>query len=180
MPDEQEKKVNELARKFGKVIALSGIKMMRSAFDIPYFTLTGEEIAKVIKNYAAGEVILLDGSYQLTDLETWLAIIAVDWTEAKKYKKEIYDCDNFSYSFASRMAEIFELNGAAAIYGKVFNKDTGELVGFHMWNGFIAKNGDYFELYMLEPITDLYTKVEKNQPIIIGNWKYEPVNFRLF
>jgi len=177
-----EKKVNELARKLGVSLCQTGLNLIQSAFKIEPVEVSYEQFKRIFVDLDSKITpVLLDGKYYLTDWQTWKNIIAVDWTDQKKYVREKFDCDNASFSFCSRVSWLFGLNSKGAVYGKVYNKKTKKFINYHYWVCIVTNDSDGVRrLYWYEPITDKWVQHEKGKEIIIGNWIYKPQIARFF
>lgn len=177
---ETEKKVNQIARTLGKQLISSGISMLRSAFKIKPVEMDFYQFSDLANNLGVAP-ILLDGKYYLADWETWKAIIKYDWVRELKYVREKFDCENFALTFCSYTGYVYGLNSKGATYGKVYNAKTGKFIDYHYWVAIITNDADgQRRLYWYEPMTGNYVQHQKGKPIIIGNWKYEPINVRFF
>lgn len=118
------------------------------------------------------QLILWDGRYKFTDFETMKRIIDLDWTEEAKYKLEEFDCDNFAMAFASHVAEFYGINAVGIAVGRIHDVETGEYLGYHAWNVFLAMKRDGNpRLYVYEPQSGRFTDYKYAR---IGNWKYVP------
>ena len=142
--------------------------MLQSAFHIDPKIVTNLELqAQVKAKISLNSLTLVDGKYYLENWEIWKQIIETDWTDQKKYLTDRYDCDNFAYSFAARMSEIYGLN-AGIIQGWVYDKDTGKQISGHFWNVILTKEG---KLYFYEPMNDNYIEARTN--VVMGKWRYQ-------
>jgi len=167
-------KVNKIARKMGTTLTTAGIKMIRSAFDISPIKITNTDLYAFLRDITDNKlnyISLADQNYYLIPWEQWKEIIEVDWTDKKKYLKDRFDCDNFAFLFAARMAEIYDINSAGVVHGKV---NVG-----HFWNAIIVKD-ENLRLYYYEPMKDLYTEYKKGSPVVMGNWNYTTYSLRFF
>lgn len=52
----------------------------------------------------------LDGTYYLCSQDDMAKIIGWDWTDAKRYVAERFDCDDFAWHFKARVGYCFLLN----------------------------------------------------------------------
>ena len=177
----KQNNVNLIARKMGVVLCRAGIKMIESAF---HFEVV-EHSRDSIRSYLNGQlgnigcsITLSDKKYYTTNWKTFEDIIEVDWTDKKKYLKERYDCDDFSYSFTTRISEIFELNTAGVAHGTIYK--NGKKVGGHFWNAILVNGKNGKELYWYEPMSDKWTKDKKGEAIIMGSWEYRVNSLRFF
>lgn len=151
--------------KAGSLALQNSFKLKPTEF--PRITLRGFLNDKNIKS-----ISLSDEKYKFIDWETWKKIIEIDWVSEKKYITDVFDCDNFAFSFSARMSSLFRINTAGVVYGIIYNKDTGNKIGGHAYNAIIAYNKNGLELYFYEAQTDKWIKFEKGKDVIIGNWRY--------
>lgn len=169
----KQQKVNRIARHLGSKLCQIGIKILRNAFHIDPKVISGLELSRQVKaKIALNNLTLADEKYHLESWDIWKQIIETDWTDQKKYLKDYYDCDNFSYSFAARMSEIYGIN-AGIVHGWIYNKDTNKQIGGHLWNVILTKEGD---LYFYEPMNDNYVEAKTN--VIMGKWRYQCASAR--
>lgn len=172
----KQQKINNLARKMGVALTTAGIKMIKSAFHIDPTMITYEQMKEFLTDITDGKlnyISLADQNYYLIPWEQWKQIIEVDWTDKKKYLKDKFDCDNFAFLFAARMAEIYDINSAGVVHGKV---NVG-----HFWNAIVAKDSmGNLRLYYYEPMKDLYTEFKKGEKVVMGSWTYKSYSLRFF
>jgi hypothetical protein len=94
-------------------------------------------------NYGNGvDWIPLDGKYFLASNDDIAKIIGWDWTDAKEYILNQYDCENFAFSFKARVEETFLVNQV----GLVIDWSSA-----HAYNVIVTKDG---ELWFFEPQSD--------------------------
>lgn len=127
-------------------------------------TYNNNEIQKFLKSQGISKFSLFDRKYYLIDWNTWQKIIKVD-TINKEYTNDTFDCDNYSFLFASRMSYLFNLNSVGVVFGKslefgkTFNIRTNE----HSFNLILSYNENKeLELYIYEPMNDKWIKYNKN------------------
>jgi len=164
----------DLARIF-KQFALIGINALRECFDLKYFEISNNDLGRLIKDTTGASYSFWDRKYKYTTLDCWKKIIEIDWADERLYKKEVFDCDNFAFLFASRVTEWFDLNGAGISLGTLRDPKTDTFLGWHAWVIFIADDKGEKKLINLETQTDKWVEIKKGRPIVIGNWKYKPV-----
>jgi len=170
----QKETIQKLNRKVGSLLVKMGVLRIQVAFQIKPTIVDGSKFRNELRNTTdISTISIMDRKYYMTDWETWKEIIELDWTDQKKYIKEQYDCDDFAFSFKARASEVFGLNSVMACYGKIYNKDTGALIGSHYWNIILTDDN---KAYYYEPITDKYAEASNN--VVIGNWRYSPVHLR--
>ena len=173
----EQKKVNQIAKKLGLILVNQGQSFIKNAFHIKPIEILSGKIVEVLKSRGFNKNITLsDGRFYLIPFSQWKEIIEVDWTDKMKYVKEKRDCDNFAYSFSSRMSELFEINSAGIVWGYIYNKDTGKSIGGHLWNCIITSD---FKMYFYEPMKDTYLEYNSGK-IVMGKWRYEALSFRFF
>lgn len=168
-------KVNQIAKKLGLILIDSGMRFIQSAFHLNPIKVSGEEITQILRKYFVSEKIThLDSYYYLIPISQWRELIAVDWTDTKKWVVDKFDCDNFSNYFAANMSMFYEINSVGRVYGKYY-QGTNQFVGYHYWNVLITAEK---EIWFFEPGNDKMTeaKYEGGMLLINGN-KYEPVSF---
>lgn len=162
-------KVNRLARQMGQVLAMSGIKMLKSAFHLKPKQHFAHELNVLLKDKVPSRSFS-DSIYYAIDWETWKSIIEVDWTDKKKYLIDKWDCDNFAFAFAARMSEIYDLNTAGVVYGTLFD-DVGKKIGGHAFNVIVSHDESGMHVHWYEPMKDLWTN---KTPIVMNKWTYRP------
>ena len=137
----------------------TGIEWLKSAVKARYYVMGVGELMSIVNRYLPDvSNIPVDLRFQYTDFETMKKIIEIDWTNLREFRKDAYDCDNYAFSFASRMAEIWEINGVAVAFGVIYEKG---LPIPHFWNYFIARTESGEKLYFLEPQNDFVTEAGK-------------------
>ena len=174
----QQQKINKIGKTIGSSLVRIGTKMIQSSFSLKPTEVIAHQVRTFLQGYGyKNNVTLSDGKYRLVPFYQWKEIIKIDWTDKKKYLTDFYDCDNFAFLFAARMAEIFELNSAGVAHGHIYNKDTGKWIAGHFWNVIVSND---FKLWFYEPMKDLYERDLPNQRTIIEDWDYYPLSFRFF
>jgi len=172
----KQQKVKRIARQFGVALNRAGINIIKDAFHINPVRISYDEMLTFLQDITENKlnyISLADQNYYLIPWEQWKQIIEVDWTDKKKYLKDRFDCDNFAFLFAARMAEIFDINSAGVAHGKV---NIG-----HFWNAIVVKdNMGNLRLYYYEPMKDLYTEFKKGSQPIMGSWSYTTYSLRFF
>jgi len=145
--------ITEHAKLKKQVAELEG--KLYPGFDVSFVEKTSSWIGdrlQLIKTYGSGKVFRcpLDGKYYVPPLEDMQKIIAWDWVDAKEYIREIYDCENFAFSFKARVDRLFHLNNVALVI---------DWSGLHAYNMFVTSDG---EVFILEPQTDEYWSVREH------------------
>jgi len=131
-----------------------------------------------IKSFLAGlgmpinRLMFADNDYYYLTIQEMKDIIEFDWTDQKVYVKERYDCDDFALTFKAHLAERFNINSIAwARSIELKDIETGEHIGWHRANVFLASDNDVMKLYFLEPQTDKVVEVKDyNELINLTGW----------
>jgi len=141
------------------------------------FRVEGEKVSWIVINTKLTSVLgcdtmLLDSWYKVVDLDTWKEIIQSDLLNlTKKWKKEVFDCDNFAITFVGHVSELYEINSVGIALGKVYDASSNKLVGYHAFNVIVVKEDKDLGIYVYEPQTDGLAKASRRTKI--GNWIYE-------
>lgn len=106
---------------------------------------------------------MADRKYYTTNLETWSEIIERDWIKNRTYT-ERFDCDKYSRCFIAHCLEIYGLNSIGLI--------TGRIIGQVDEHSFTAFFDDNLDVYILEPQTGQFIKIENGKPVLIGENYY--------
>ncbi len=175
---DKQTQVNNIAKKLGKTLIESGLKILKSAFHLSPKVYTATEIKGFLNQFNFPSISLADQKYYTETWETWKNLIKDDWTEEKQWYEDKYDCDNHAFTFGSRIPEIFDLNTAGVCFGTVYNKNTGALIGGHAFNLIVAIENNQLVAYLFEPLTDQYVKWV-NGKNVLGSWEYK-INWCLF
>lgn len=93
----------------------------------------------------------LDAKYWLCSQDDMAAIIQADYTDAKDYWKERYDCENFAFTFKSMVDRVYGLNQVGLVI---------DWCG-HGYNVIVFADG---EVWFFEPMND--------QTATIGTYPY--------
>jgi len=116
--------------------------------------------------------ILLDRRYRVTTIDEWYKIIKSDnLNEVKKWKEDVFDCDNFAMAIVARVNEMYELNSIGIAIGTLKDAETMEMLGKHAYNVIAADVDGTVKLFILEPQTDEI--VEAKPSTKIGDRIYE-------
>lgn len=143
-----------------------------------YQKITSVQMNAAIKKYFPTiSVALYDMKYQVAKWSIWQEIMALDWTERKKYITDTFDCDNFSGSFCSRAAEFFNLNTAGRFTCMVTTV-TDEKIPHRAVLIIALDENDELAAYVMESQNDRWAKVVPGQEIVIPNdyqvaWRYQ-------
>jgi len=141
------------------------------------FRVKGEKVSWIVVNtkltsVLGCDVMLLDNWYKVVDLNTWKEIIQSDVLNlTKKWKKEVFDCDNFAITFVGHVNELYEINSVGIALGRVYDANSNKLIGYHAFNVIVVKEGKDLEIYVYEPQTDGLAKADKRTKL--SNWIYE-------
>jgi hypothetical protein len=170
---------NQLSIKIGRTLINSGLKFVQQGFQLSPKEATREELATLIANKLNCESGFMDGKFYLVSIDDWRNFNEFDWTKEKIYVTDKFDCDNYAFTFAAHISELFDIT-VGTCYGKVYNKDTGKYIDLHYWNVVITKELDGLHLYFYEPMNGGFAEVIDKSRIVIGNMRYEPIKLTLF
>jgi hypothetical protein len=163
--------INAAYKKFVDILWDGVVKAFASCFNVKTETLTYNEMIEVMNTvFPNTQKNFYDEKYAVTDWETWKKIIEFDWTNRKKYVADSYDCDNFSGSFCSRAAELFNLNSAGRFTCTV-KTSKGQTLP-HRAVVIVARDEGKLKVFVFESQNDGWVEVKAGQPIKIGDWKY--------
>jgi len=170
-----QEQVNQLWLKLALILINNGISMLEKAFNLTPSILTYNDITQILRQYFPTQQIThLDNNYRVIPIEQWRQLIAVDWTDTKKWVLDYFDCDNFSNYFAANMAFFYEINSVGRVYGKLY-KGTDQFVAYHYFNVIITSDR---KIWFFEPENDTLTETDYQGGILlIGGNKYEPISF---
>jgi hypothetical protein len=126
-------------------------------FTVSTVALTEDELQSVIRDVCSKSPFAgwmrLDRTYYAVDLETFKKVVDWDWTDARKYVLDRFDCDKFALYFKSRVAIDFGINAI----GVVLDYSAG-----HAYNLVITKDAaGKVEWRLFEPQTDKLFKFEE-------------------
>ena len=113
-------------------------------------------LQKEIPTFGPEHYLPLDGRYYVPTLETFKKMVEWDWTDAKKYELDRFDCDKYAVTFKARMAFEFGVNSI----GVVVDYDGG-----HAYNVVVVWNEEknMYDAWLFEPQTDALFKY-KDRP----------------
>lgn len=147
-------------------------KLLKRAFRVEGEMVFNSVINTKLVSTLGCKTMLLDLWYKVADLNTWKEIIQSDTLNLiKKWKRDVFDCDNFAIVFVGHVNELYEINSVGLAIGRVYDVNTGKFVGYHAFNVIVVKEGDDLEVYVYEPQTDGLAKASKRTKL--GNWLYE-------
>ncbi len=172
----QEKKVNEMARRIGMVLINSGTNMLRSAYDLkPKVYIASQIQNKLVEilRIPANQISCADAKIQVVDWNTWEWIKDLDLIDSLQYYSDVFDCDNFAFAFASRATSFYLLNSCAVGFGKLYN-DKGEWIGNHAFNIIAVDEGNGLGFIIYEPMNDGWGKMTNKRTRLDFGWTYEP------
>jgi hypothetical protein len=130
-------------------------------FQVNRVALTDQEVENVINDLKAkGGLVAwfqLDSKYFATSLEEFKKIISWDWTDHLHYEINSFDCENFAFYFASRIARMFGINAIGIIL---------DYSSWHAYNLVIIKDSKGVRWMLYEPQTDeLFTYEQRDQSL---------------
>jgi hypothetical protein len=130
-------------------------------FNVSKIPLTRSEVEAVINDLKAkGGMIAwfpLDSHYVSTTLDDFRKIILWDWTDNLHYEINVFDCENFAFYFASRVARMFGINTVGIVL---------DYSSAHAYNLVVVKDRQGVRWYLYEPQTDeLFTYEQRDQSL---------------
>jgi hypothetical protein len=168
-PEQQQ--VNDMIRKIGSSLITIGSQILRNAFSgLKPMTFNIDKIKSSLDK--AGLPITLysyDGQFSFIDWDTWEIITDLVLLDKTLYLAERRDCDNYTYLFSSLASWLFGLNTCGAAMGTIYNSNTGERIGGHLFNLIITFDG---KVYLFDTLNFGFCLVEKGKQIIINHWRY--------
>jgi hypothetical protein len=179
--EQNQAKINEIARKLGSLLLDKGLYFLRASFQgLPVVVYSAGDVKDF--TLKAGLNIPLnqfDWRYYTTNWENWQLLIDSVILDKALYIAEKRDCDNFAFLMTSLSSFIMGLNTCGAAYGVVYNKDTGATIGGHYFNTILTSDGSLYLIDTLNSYPD-FVKIEKGKPIVLGNWRYEVKGITFF
>jgi len=131
--------------------------------------LTNLEVRAIIKEKLRitdnTRINLFDGRYYAISLEDLKLFLTFDFSDMVKYKKEIFDCDDFAYLLLGRQRlwhAKLNLNLASTfgmVIGDIRTSEESQKPRGHAMNFIITPDK---ELYLVEPQTDNIYKPTSN------------------
>lgn len=178
MPDDIVK-LNIIAHKFGQQLLDAGIKFIRIAYKLNPKVFTRAEILTFLidqTSIPASSLSVADEKIYVESWTKWGNIIDFDLINQQIYQPDFFDCDNYSFSYASRASMIYGLNSCGVAFGSIHNPITKQLIGYHAFNLIITHEEGILKLYLYEPMTDSSTLWIKGQDNSLQNpgWIYKP------
>jgi len=151
-------------------LGIRSVKFLKTAFNVKSTFITRQQLQDIVKARTGIPAYCLDRKYAVIDWEIWKGLIEYDWTDKKRYKTDVADCDNFSNSFCARMSEIYDLNSAGKLICKVYNANTGKYIAGHLAVLIVTNNG---KVFLYESQRDTYLEIKTpDQKLVLGNWRY--------
>jgi len=128
-------------------------------FQVSKIALTDAELESVINDLKAkGGLVAwfpLDSQYISTSLDEFKKIISWDWTDHLHYEINTFDCENFAFYFASRVARMFGINTVGIVL---------DYSSAHSYNLVIVKDSQGVRWMLYEPQLDsLFTYDQRDQ-----------------
>ena len=128
-------------------------------FQVTKIMLTDKELNTIINDLRAkGGLVAwfpLDSQYISTSLDEFKKIISWDWTDHLHYEINIFDCENFAFYFASRVARMFGINTVGIVL---------DYSSAHSYNIVIVKDSQGVRWMLYEPQLDsLFTYDQRDQ-----------------
>ena len=165
----------KMFKKLGAVLIENGQKFLKKAFNVKSKMVEGSKIKSFLGSlgFQPHKIYLADRKYYLSDWQTMREIIIYDFVDRKKYLTDRYDCDNFSDTFASHLAEIYGLNSIAkAKRIQMIDAKTGKHKAWHRANVILVLNGAELKAYLFEPQTDRVIDIKPDRRYILGDTEY--------
>jgi len=168
--------INTALLKTGNVLVTLGEKIMASGASLNPIQVPLLQMQSFLNTKLPGVLQgMLDSNYYLVDIATWKTMISFDWVHLKKYLTDKFDCDNYSFAFATHISELYDIS-VSTCYGQALDKNTHNLIGWHYWNTIITQESDGTKhLWFFEPQNSNLVEVVGQQDIVMGNWVYKPV-----
>ena len=162
-------------KKLGNDLLKRGGWFLFTAFRVKTVSTTNRSIEILIESKTGitkDRVWQSDRTYFYTDLQTIKDILKYDLVDERKYESEIHDCDDYAEVINARFRSIYRINTmGVARYIDILKADTGEKIGAHRANVFVAKDGNELKVFYLEPQTDQIVELNSKE-VIIGSKKY--------
>ena len=166
--------VNQVAKKIGWVLISAGERMVKSAYKIKSVEITATDLATFVNDITVIQMGLIeraDTMYRVGDWANWEDIILYDLQDTEKWILDFSDCDNFSFSFASRSPWLYGLNSCGVASGWVYRQDGSKYR--HSFNLIVAFDiQGNLQCYYYDAISDNWAKVEKGKNAMINNGRY--------
>ena len=109
-----------------------------------------EDALSVLPNYDNGvSRMTLDTKFWMVNKEQMRKIVEEDMTDERKYRKSLFDCDNFSLMFMNHLADTYGVNQAGLVL---------DYSGTHAYNVIVYPDKT---IELFEPQTDQFFDVDK-------------------
>ena len=154
-----------LFKKLGNILIENGVKFLQGAFSIqPQKTTAGYLRALIASKTGIEITIFADQDYYYTDLETVKDILKHDLADEKEYEAEKFDCDDFAQTIYAIFRYVFELNSMGTARNiEMKDATTGQNVGWHRANIFLASENGIPKIYYLEPQNDYIKEITSKE-----------------
>lgn len=163
----------KIYKNFASQLIKRGKSILKKAFNIKLKATTSGSILSLFYQLDYKNLYFADQTYYYVDLSVMEDIIKYDWTDRRKYIKEINDCDNYSLAFKSHLWEIFGINTVAeARHIEMIDPETKKHLAWHRANVFVAKKDGVLKAFLLEPQTDKFTEMKKGGRYIFYKKEY--------
>ena len=174
---EEQLKISKIGHKFGHQLIDAGIKWIRLAYKLKPQVFTRVAIMSFLTDQLgllASTISLADEKYHVETWNKFGQIADFDLLNLQEYKSDFFDCDNYSFVYASRGGLIYGLNSFFVAFGNIYDL-TGKYIGRHAFNLILTHQNGVLKLYCYEPMNDNSNQVIKGQKIVlIHGWEYRP------
>lgn len=161
-----------LYRGLGSKLIEQGKIFLNKATPVTRVEFTRAQIMSIVMDATGLPVTAIelnDEKYFTTDIDTWKMLIGDDWINQHPYISDSFDCDNYSGSFTSAMADIYNLNTAGRFTCEIRNPITKKHYGYHRA---VLLVDNHLDCWLLESQTDKMVKLEKGKFPVIDAWEY--------
>jgi len=109
-----------------------------------------EEALSSLPNYGDGVTrMTLDAKFWMVDKDQMRKIVEEDMTDKRKYRKSLFDCDNFSLMFVNHLADTYKVNQVGIVL---------DYSGAHAYNVIVYPDKS---IELFEPQLDQFFDVDK-------------------
>jgi hypothetical protein len=179
--NQEQIRINNIARKMATALIKSGVGMIRSAVD-DFEPITFQGARKV--NDALDSIggltnNNLDMTYYFTNWDTWQKIVEVLYAIVKdfKWEAERFDCDQRSALMTSLSGLLFRLNTCAQLYCEVSDANTNEVKYLHWANLIVTTDG---QCYLFDADNGGMTQKITSKTVVMGGLKYKLISIRSY
>jgi hypothetical protein len=128
-------------------------------FQVTKIPLTDQDLNTIINDLKSkGGLVAwfpLDSQYVSTGLDEFKKIISWDWTDHLHYEINTFDCEDFAFYFASRVARMFGINTVGIVL---------DYSSAHSYNLVVVKDSQGVRWMLYEPQLDsLFTYDQRDQ-----------------